>query len=160
MIRRLACVLALGLCFASSLSAQQVNYGKTLLPATTITTAGTVLSDTISLGQIPASQAITFEAFFAYGSGGTTAKAYVQTSLDGGTTWVDIASFAFTTATATKISAVNIYTAVAAAITPTDATLTDNTILSGVLGDRLRIKLVTVGTYATSTTLKVTLVQR
>ena len=42
-------------------------------------------------------ESATIQANFTYGSGGTTAAVWVQTSLDGGTTWVDIANFAFTT---------------------------------------------------------------
>ncbi|MGH6645108.1 MAG: hypothetical protein ACRED3_20680, partial [Bradyrhizobium sp.] len=42
--------------------------------------------------------AATIEARFAWGSGGTTAKAWVQVTLDDGQTWNDIACFAFTTA--------------------------------------------------------------
>lgn len=95
------------------------------------------------------------EAIFTYGSGGTTAKAWVQTSLDGGVTWIDIMSFAFTTATASKVSAVVVSTALAAGITPGDAALADNTILSGLLGDRIRVKVTTTGTYGGNTTLVV-----
>jgi len=91
------------------------------------------------------------QAKFVYGSGGTSCKAYVQTSLDSGVTWVDIASFAFLLATATKVSAVTMQVALGAAVTPTDGTLADNTIVNGLLGDRLRIKYVVTGTYAGST---------
>jgi hypothetical protein len=160
MRRRAILALVAVLAFASLLGADgQNSLGKTLLPTYTITAAATTTSEVMSLGQIPAAQAISVQAVFVYGSGGTTAKAYVQTSLDNGVTWIDVASFAFATATATKVSAVNIYTAVAAAVTPTDGTLTDNTILSGIFGDRLRVKLITAGTYA-GTTIKVSLVQR
>jgi len=93
------------------------------------------------------------EAVFLYGSGGTTANAYIQTSLDGGLTWVDIMNFSFTTAAATKISAVVATTALAAAVTPTDGSLTANTILSGLFGSWYRAKYVTTGTYAGATSL-------
>jgi hypothetical protein len=159
-VRRLLTCLALFACAASVRADGQLSYAKTILPQYTIAAASTTVSDTVSLGQIPAAQEISVQATFVYGSGGTTAKAYVQTSLDGGTTWVDVMSFAFTTATATKMSSVNIYVAVAAAITPTDGTLTDNTILNGLMGDRLRVKLITTGTYGGSTSMKVSLVQR
>src|SRR5262245_1246679 len=77
-------------------------------------------------------------ARFHYGSGGTTATFWVQTSLNGGQTWVDIMCFAFTTAGATKVSAVHMHTALAAAVTPTDGALADNTIVNGLLGGYLR----------------------
>jgi hypothetical protein len=95
------------------------------------------------------------QAVFTYGSGGTSAKFWVQTSLDGGVTWLDVMSFAFLTATATKMSAVVTTTALAAAATPSDAALADNTILSGVLGDQVRVKYTSVGTYAGGTTIAI-----
>ncbi len=93
------------------------------------------------------------EAIFLYGAGGTTAKAYVQTSLDGGTTWFDIMCFSFTTAAASKISAVVCSTALAAVVVPGDGALTNDTILSGLLGNMLRVKYVTTGTYTGATSL-------
>jgi hypothetical protein len=161
MNRRLAAALALvALLAPMPARADVLSYGKTVYPQTTISTAGTTVGEVISLGQVPGTQTISVEAIFLYGSGGTSAKAYVQTSLDNGATWIDVMSFAFTTAAASKVSQVNIYTAVAAAVTPTDGTLTDNTILSGVLGDRLRVKVITTGTYGGATSIKVALVQR
>ena len=47
-----------------------------------------------------APESLVIQANFTYGSGGTSADAWVQTSLDGGTTWTDIANFHFTTASA------------------------------------------------------------
>jgi len=138
-----------------------LNYGKTLLPAATITVAGTFATDPISLGQISDTSAVlAAQATFVYGSGGTTCKSWVQTSLDGGLTWIDIASFAFTTVTATKVSVLSLYIATAAALTPTDGSLADNTILNGLLGDRVRCKLTTTGTYGGNTTLALAMVTR
>src|SRR5712691_878680 len=127
-----------------------LNYSKILLPTTTITTALTgFVSDSISLGQISDTSAVLgAQATFTYGSGGTTCKSWVQTSLDGGLTWIDIMSFAFTTATLVKVSVASLYIATAAALTPTDGALADNTILNGLLGDRVRAKVTTTGTYA------------
>lgn len=99
-------------------------------------------------------KALALQAAFDYGSGGTTAKAYVQTSLDGGTTWVDIAAFAFTTSDATKVATLDT-TAVTTVYTPTDGSLADDTVKNGILGDRLRVKYTTTGTYAGDTTLKI-----
>lgn len=139
---------------------QPISYAKSLLPPLAIGAAGTFFSEVTSLSQMPGTQAISAQAVFTYVSGGTTAKAYLQTSLDGGATWIDIMSFAFATASATKVSAVNVYAAAAAALTPTDGTLTDNTILNGVVGERVRVKVVVVGTYTGATTLAVSIVQR
>lgn len=96
-----------------------------------------------------------FHAVFTYGSGGTTAKFWIQTSFDLGVTWVDIANFAFTTSTARILNSVKAQTAVAANYTATDATLADNTIKDGLLGDRLRVKYTTTGTYAGGTTIQI-----
>ena len=126
-----------------------------LLSPLTITAAvsATATTPTTGLGGM---KALSVEAIFTYGSGGTTAKAYVQTSFDGGTTWVDIMCFAFTTATASKISTTTCLIAPAAqAAAPTDGSLADNTVIQGTLGDRLRVKYVTTGTYGGSTTLAI-----
>jgi hypothetical protein len=99
---------------------------------------------------------VAIEAVFDWGSGGTTAKVYVQTSFDGGTTWCDVASFAFTTADLKKVSCLTDQIAPAAqAFTPTDGTLADNTVVNGVMGDMWRAKLTTTGTYAGNTNIAV-----
>ena len=93
----------------------------------------------------------------AYGSGGTTLKVYVQTTLDQGATWVDVSCSAFTTASATKVINLSGLTPKTTAATPTDGAMTDDTALDGVLGDRWRVKVTSTGTYAGSTTLSVRL---
>ncbi len=131
--------------------------GANLLWTKTITTAitapGEVQGSMTGLGNV---DQVVVAGVFVYGSGGTTAKAWLQTSFDNGTTWVDVASLAFTTATATKISIISANVAPASqAFAPTDGTLTDNTVINGAFGDRLRVKVITTGTYAGSTTLNV-----
>ena len=84
---------------------------------------------------------------FARTSGGTTLKVYLQFSVDDGQTWADVASHAFTTTSGRKVSAVKASTALAAATVPTDGSLTDDTILSGLIGTKIRVKTVIVGTY-------------
>jgi hypothetical protein len=89
-----------------------------------------------------------------YGSGGTAATAWVQTSFDGGATWLDIACFAFTTATKRRL--VRLGGALAQTpLTPSDGTLGNDTVVDGVLGDRLRVTLTSTGTYAGGTTVQV-----
>ncbi len=131
----------------------------TLTSGNVVTTAGTVTTTAVTDADYDFLSAITsanIETLFTYGSGGTSCKVYIQTSLDGGTTWFDIAQHAFTTASANKVSAITTNIAPASqAFTPSDAALTDNTIIQGVLGDRYRLKIVSVGTYAGSTTVKV-----
>lgn len=108
--------------------------------------AGTYLSDEMSVP--PDFQSFTTQAVFVRGSGGTTCDVFVQTSLDHGSTWIDIIQYAFATTSVTRVSGVKNVTAIAANYTPTDAALSDNTIKDGLMGDRIRIKTVLVGTYA------------
>lgn len=135
-------------------NAQQI----TLLPATVITAAA---SGTVALPAVvaPVLSGMTYLAAiskFVYGSGGTTAKFWIQTSLDGGVTWFDIINHAYTTASGTKVSACTAYIAPASqGFTPSDAALADNTIIQGSLGDRLRVKYTTTGTYGGSTTISI-----
>lgn len=116
--------------------------------AFTITTAGTQVGGVV-LG-LDGIISLLAQLRFIYGSGGTNVKCYLQTSLDQGSTWIDIACVVFTTANAHKVFNINGQTQ-KAAFTPSDAGLTDNTELEGVLGDRFRLKLVSTGTYAGST---------
>lgn len=99
-------------------------------------------------------------AVFLYGAGGTTVKAYVQTSFDGGATWIDIMCFAFTTSAGTKVSAVTLNVALAASTVTTDGSMSDNTILNGLLGDQFRVKYVTTGTYTGATSLAVSAIAK
>lgn len=96
---------------------------------------------------------------FAYGSGGTSLKVYVQTSLDQGQTWVDVACAAFLVASATKVLNLSGLTPKTTAATPSDGAMTDDTALDGVLGDRWRVKITSTGTYA-GTTLSVRMMAR
>jgi uncharacterized protein YjlB len=127
-----------------------------LLPATVITAAGTLLSqvfDTKANGQkLPLNMAA--QANLAYGSGGTTIDVYIQTSYDQGATWCDVMNFHFTTANARSVGNVNRQTAVVP-VAATDGSLTANTKNDGVVGRLWRAKVVSVGTYAGNTTLTV-----
>lgn len=126
-----------------------------LLPALTIGAAVGATATTAETG-LGGMNYLTAEAIFLYGAGGTNVTAYVQTSLDNGATWFDIMCFQFTTAAASKISAVTTNIAPATqAFAPTDGTLTADTIIQGILGDRIRLKYVTTGTYTGATSLAV-----
>lgn len=127
----------------------------TLLSATL---AGAVTGDVSAGVTVPRSgrvESLTLQGVITVAGGGTTAKAWVQTSLDGGSTWIDIANFAFTTSTATRV-----YHLTAAAVTsiatPSDGTLADNTAVNGILGDRFRVKLTTTGTYTGASSFVIT----
>lgn len=90
------------------------------------------------------------EAIFFRGSGGTTFDAWVQTTLDGGTTWVDIRNFSFTTTSLKQIVNHSCATPITAAVTPTDGGLAANTSVDGIIGDRIRVKATSTGTYGGS----------
>lgn len=118
-----------------------------------ITTAGTIICEVID--DLDGMTAVSLSARLAYGSGGTTCKIYVQTSLDQGTSWQDIACFAFATAAEHQTLNISGLTPKLTQVTPTDGTLADDTAVDGILGDRLRTKVVSTGTYAGSTVLSV-----
>ena len=126
----------------------------TLLAETTIGAAVTAVTTTPVTGLLGMHGA-TVQFKFLYGAGGTSVKAYLQTSIDGGVTWFDIAAFAATTAALTRLFSVRSGIAVAPNITPGSGVLADNTILDGVLGDRLRILYTSVGVYTGATSLAV-----
>lgn len=100
-------------------------------------------------------ESLTLFASFVRAGGGTTCKAWVQTSFDGGTNWMDIHCFAFTTTTA--LSAVHLTgAAVTSPATPADGTTADNTAVNGFLGPLYRVKLTTTGTYTGASSITVT----
>lgn len=130
----------------------------------TITTALSAVAQTPSpstLGMAPCNSLV-LQAKFTYGSGGTTVDAYVQTTVDGGVTWFDIANFRFTTSTLSKLSVITMFpsTAFTAGTAPGSAALASNTVLPGILGDQFRVILTTTGTYAGGTTLVVDMIAK
>lgn len=127
-----------------------------LLPATSITAAITT-PVTGPVSTIPPSglRNLTIEAEFSGVSGGTSVDAYVQTSFDGGATWVDIRNFHFTTSNANSIVNHSSGTAVTTAITPSDGSMSSNTSQDGVIGSLLRVKYKSSGTYGAGTTLAI-----
>jgi len=122
-----------------------LNPGNRSWGAIAIPAAGTHVHPTI-FENLAGLLAAMFYADFAPGSGGTSVKLYWQTSLDGGTTWFDVACIAFATAAAKKIANLSALAAVNTA-TLTDGAMSDNTVLAGAVIDRLRLKYVVVGTY-------------
>ena len=102
--------------------------------------------------QLPgAPRELTIQGSFTWGSGGTSFDAYVQVSLDSGNTWTDIANFHFTTASARFVYNLSSQTPVTAEYTPTDGSLAANTCKDGILASLIRVKYVSVGTYAATT---------
>jgi hypothetical protein len=120
--------------------------------AITAAAAG-VVSSVLKLNGQPRN--LTIQGKFVAGGGGTTVDAYVQISLDGGQTWIDIAEFSFTTTSATKVYNLSAATAKTTAVTPTDGSLAANTCIDGILGSQFRVKMTSVGTYTAPTTLSI-----
>lgn len=127
------------------------NPGNYLLFAGEITTALNGEAQT-AIVDLVGMNAATIFAKLGYGSGGTSISAKVQTSVDNGTTWLDVARFDFTTATASKAANLSGLTAKAVAAY---AALSAEGVNDGLLGDRLRALITTVGTYAGGTTLEI-----
>lgn len=83
---------------------------------------------------------------FQYGpSGGTTCKTYIQTSLDQGSSWIDL--YCMAAATVSKKRHVRLKPDGTIG-TASDGALADDSLATGlVLGDRLRVKAIVAGTY-------------
>lgn len=149
-MNRFIAVLGLLLALCSPIEARQL----VRVTPTTAVTAQVSIAQQTDKGAIQGS--VTLQGKFVYGSGGTSADAWVQTSLDG-VTWVDVANFHFTTASAIFVFNLSSLTPVTTQYTPTDGTLAANTSKDGVIGPWWRVKYTTVGTYA-ATTMNVDLV--
>lgn len=91
--------------------------------------------------------AVTLEANFQYGSGGSTCSLIAATSFDG-VLWRYIARFDFTTASAVKIA--NLSGLLSKAVS-SYSDLAAEGVLDGVLGNQLAALIVSTGTYANTT---------
>lgn len=118
----------------------------------TLSIAGALgVTATVPMKLNAAPRNIAVQGNFTYGSGGTTVNAYLQTTLDGGVTWIDIANFSFAVASARAVFNLNSQTPIIAPVTPTDGALGANTGKDGILGAQFRVKYVTTGTYVGTT---------
>ncbi len=124
-----------------------------------ISAAGVQVGTSIVFSSLISS--VTLNARLAYGSGGTTIIGIVQTSLDQGTTWVDIARFDFAVAglekvmTLTNASVTSPYTVVSTSPINGSGGLGSEGTINGILGDRLRVIVTSTGTYTGSTLLSI-----
>jgi hypothetical protein len=124
-----------------------------LAPITITAASGPIIAGPFAFREPP--KKLTVQANFVYGSGGTSVDCYVQTTLDNGSTWVDIANFHYTTSSARTIVNLSDDTPIAAPVTAADGGLTANTAISGILDAQIRLKITTTGTYAGNTSLAV-----
>jgi len=152
-------VFALGLIIPASALAftgRIVNLGDATLTAAVtdqiITSSVSAQSVTITyIDRLEGMNALTFEARLVYGSGGTSLKVDLYTTIDQGTNWLPICRLAFTTSSALKVanvSGLTPKTTAAAVSVPSDDSCND-----GILGDRLLVRITSVGTYGTNTTI-------
>ena len=127
----------------------------TMLANLTITTAqNAAVTPWLQMRQgTPESMAL--QANFTYGSGRTSVSAWIQTSLDGGTTAIDAANFSVTTSSVREAMVISALTAATTPQVVTDGTLTANTAPGAPLGNMWRVKYTSVGTYAGGTTLRI-----
>lgn len=109
------------------------------------------------IGNLAGMTSLTVWANFNFGATGTTTAAIIQTSLDQGTTWIDIIRFDFTTADRKAHATVGVFSA--GAVT-TLAALSAEGKLDNVLGDRIRAKVTTTGTHSGNTSLALRAVVR
>lgn len=135
------------------------NPGLYSLGDATITSAGTQTFSAVDV-DLSGISSLSAQFRFAPTGGGTSVKVYLQTSLDGGTTWVDIACVAFTTSAGVKAVNLNAGTPKTTPVTPTDGTLTDDTCVDGLIGTLVRQKVVSVGTYTANTLMSGRIVAR
>lgn len=96
--------------------------------------------------------AVTLFCEFVYGSGGTTCIVIVQTSINQSDDWIDVARFDF--ATATRSVVCNLSGLLSKGVTAV-AALGSEGVNDGVLGDRLRCKVTSTGTYAGNSSVSV-----
>lgn len=121
----------------------------------TVAVTASVITEGISLNNVEQSfvsdlqgaLAASFLFDFSYGSGGTSVKAYLQTTLDQGNSWIDVACVTFTTSSARKAINLSGLTPKTTAISPSNGALADDTCVDGFLGPNWRVIITSLGTY-------------
>ncbi len=123
-----------------------------------VTIAGTYTGDWVE--DLEGCLSLLTQLRFVYGSGGTSVVAYLQTSVDDGTTPVDMASVLFGTASENAVHNFCAQTPKTTQVNPSDGAMTNDTAVDGIVGDRFRVKITVTGTYAGSTQLVCSAVAR
>ncbi len=113
----------------------------------------------INRGATLAINSVLLHAKVVVAAGGGECDAYVQTRI--GDSWIDVADFHATTSSLERAFNLSTRTPVTTIATPTSGTITDNTAVDGLIGDLLRVKLVTSGSaYTGASSIKVVAVVR
>jgi hypothetical protein len=101
----------------------------------------------------------TLQANFTYGAGGDTLKVIVETSLDQGTSWIEVARLAFALASLERVVNLSALTPVAVY---TPVALADDAVKDGILGPRWRARILkgAGAAYTGNTSLSLRLVAR
>lgn len=124
-----------------------INAAPFTLVNTAVTTAQNAAAQT-AIEDLEGMSSVTLVAKFGYGSGGTSCSAVVQMTPDEGTTWLDIARFDFLVAAATKWCVLEGSSAKAVA---SYTALASEGVNNGLLSNRLRVSITSVGTYVNTT---------
>lgn len=135
------------------------NLGDVALSAINAATAATVVTSASDaqgttqafIADLDGMLACSISANFNWGAGGTSVKVTIETSLDQGTTWTEVARIAFGAASEQNVINLSGLTPKTTPVTP--GTLSDDTCLDGIMGDRWRARIITVGTYTGNTSL-------
>ena len=131
--------------------------GSTILYDNQAITAALVSDTSVDNVEIDADTSeVIIHSNFDYGSSGTDFEAEVSTSLDGGTTWVEVYVHAGTTSDERKV--VVLKSAAVAAYDGTTA-VADDALKDGIIGTLWRCRVTTNGTYA-DTTLRVDIIAK
>lgn len=140
------------------------NPGVKTLGDVTVTTAGTQTGDWLT--GLDGMAGFVYQCRFVYGSGGNDCRVFLQGSFDQGTTAVDLDCTLFESVSEQLVLSFdggNVQQrsgSPPASFTPTDGALADNSSIDGLMPDRLRIKIVSTGTYGGSTVVSPRIVAR
>ena len=116
-----------------------------------ITPSNLQQGSTNGMANMPGITALSCQIRFNYGAGGTKTNVYLQTSLDQGSTFFDIANIAFTTSSGVETINLSGLNSLTTPTAPSYLSLADNTAFNGPLGDRFQAVVVSTGTYSGST---------
>lgn len=142
-------------CFLIPAQAGALNPGAFTLGDFQIGAAGTYTNANGPLSDLAGLDAVTLQISLAGAAGGSTINVYIQTSIDQGQTWFDVANVAFTTTPGVALVNLSGLDKLTTPTAPSNLALTSNTVLDGPLGDRLQAVVVSTGAYTGNTLVSV-----